>query len=104
MCAVGAIHLDPAFALIEILSLRLPPAVSGVATLLVRHLSVSGMALGAFFLIDGIDPEIVLGVLIVVFRRYAVASTRCIARETQIFFVHLKRVSANPHAWSVAVE
>jgi len=104
MHAVGTVHLDPAFALTEILSLRLAPAVSGVTSLLIRHLAVSRMTLSALFLVGGIEPEIVLGVLIVVFRRYAVTSTRRIARETQIFFVHLKRVSANPHGWSVAVE
>lgn len=104
--AVASVDLVPPVAIATAMALTvgLPPAVPGVPTLLVRHLPIARMALGALFLIDGINPKIMLSMLVVVFRRYPVTGPCRIACESQIFFVYLKSVSTDPHTRSVAVE
>lgn len=99
-----AIHIGPILAMPVVLCMRMATAITGVAALLIRRLTVPGMAQGAFFQIGGIDPEVMFGMLIVVFRRHPVAGTRGVAGKTEIFFVHLERIPANANARSVAVE
>ena len=50
------------------------------------------------------DPEIMLGMLEIVFRGDAVAGCLCVSGQGQIFLQHLMGVAANPHLGSVAVE
>lgn len=45
-----------------------------------------------------------LGMLKVILCSNTIAGGRSITGQSQVFFVYLKRVAANPDAWSVAVE
>ena len=72
--------------------------------LLRRWIVVIGILLAELFLRGGYQAEIVFGVLVVIFGRYAVAGGCRVTRESQVFLVHLKRVAANSDAWSVAIE
>lgn len=79
-------------------------AVALLASVPIGSLAISVLALSPLFLIYRIDPEIMLGMLVVIFRSDPVAGTGSIPGERQIFLVNLKRVSANSHARSVTVE
>ncbi len=74
------------------------------AMLIGTLLPVSGLAQRPLFHVDGVDPEIMFGVLVVVFRCDPVTSASGIARQPKILFMNLECVSANPHARSIAVE
>lgn len=73
-------------------------------TLPVIRLGVRRLPLVPLLLINGIDAEVMFGMLIIVLRSNTVACGRCIARHSQVLFMYLKRVAANPDTWSVAVE
>ncbi len=80
-------------------------ALPGMATMLIGTLlPVSGLAQRPLFHIGGVDAEIMFGVLKVVFRCDPVTRAGGITRQTKILLVNLKRVPANAHARSVAVE
>ena len=103
---VGDPVLGSAVAIAVVLRLMRTPVgpVRGMPPMSVLHLPVCGLPLRTFFLIGGIDPKIMLGMLVVIFRCDSVTGAGRIARQRQIFLVYLKRVPADPHAWSVAVE
>jgi hypothetical protein len=50
------------------------------------------------------DAEIMLGMLHIIFRRNPITGRLSIARQGEVFFVNLKRVSANSDIRPVAVE
>ena len=80
-------------------------ALPGIAAMLVRTLlPVAGMTQRPFFHVCRIDAEIMLSVLVVVFRRDPVTRAGSVTRQSKILFVNLERVSTNPHTRSVAVE
>jgi hypothetical protein len=78
------------------------PFVGNIAAL-VAALLVIGLALAELFLGGGDQAEIMLGVLIVIFGRYGVAGTLCIARKLEIFFRDVGRRAADLHVRSVGL-
>ena len=50
------------------------------------------------------DAEIVLRMLIKIFRRNAVAARRCLTRERNIAFKHLVRIAADLYVRTIAIE
>jgi hypothetical protein len=103
---VGVVPIGLATTVTGILRMLLVPVrpIALMASLPIGRLPICWLAPRKLFLIGRIDPEIVLGMLEVVFRGNPVTGTESIPRERQIFLVHLKRVSANSHARSVTVE
>lgn len=73
-------------------------------TLSVIGLGICRLPFVPLFLIDGINAEVMLGMLKVILCSNTIAGGRCVARQSQVFFVYLERVAANPDAWSVAIE
>ena len=100
MCVVAIAAIAPTA--LAALTIVLPVPVT--LTLSVIGLGIRSLPLVPLLLIDGIDAEVMFGMLIVVLGSYSVAGGRCVARQSQIFFVYLERVAANPDAWSVTIE
>ena len=66
-------------------------------------LLIIGLTLPKLFLRCGNNAEIVLGVLVVIFRRNRVAGALRIARELKIFFGHVGRSPANFYVRSIGL-
>ena len=102
--AITAIATPALAALPIIWTLRLVRPLSVALTLCVIRRAIRRLPLVPLFLIDGIDAEVMFGMLKIIFRSNTITCRRCVARQSQVFFVYLESVAANPDAWSVAVE
>ncbi len=102
--AITAIAASTLAALPIIWTLRLVRPLSITLTLCVIRWAIRRLPFVPLFLIDGIDTEVMFGMLKIIFRSNTITCGRCVARQSQVFFVYLERVAANPDAWSVAVE
>jgi len=78
-------------------------SVVGNIAALVAALLVIGLALPKLFLGGRDQAEIMLSVLIIIFGRYGVAGTLCIARKLEIFFRDVGRRAADLHVRSVGL-
>ncbi len=93
---------------------NVPPVCSRVTATLVTlpfrmplaigALTIRTLTLVALLQVRGMNAKIVFRMLVVILGRYAIAGRSGIPRESQVFFVHLKRVTANSHAGSIAIE
>jgi len=73
-------------------------------TLAFGGLTIHALTLVALLQVGGMNAKIVFRMLVVILGRYAIAGRGGVPRESQVFFVHLKRVTANSDTWSIAIE
>src|SRR5580700_10746971 len=86
-----------------LIAIALIIAVVGKVAALVAALLIIGLALPKLLLRRGDQPEIMLGVLIIVFGRDRISGTLRVAGKLKIFFGHMGGGSANFHVRPVGL-
>ena len=76
-------------------------ALLALLTLLPLRIVVIGVLLAELFLRDGDQPEIMFGVLVVIFGGHRIAGALRVARELDVFFRNVRGGAANLHVGSV---